>query len=121
VVALAKASSSHASSRQSSPAADDPDDEKAEKEDVEAGPEEEPAAKQADVNVEASQLLLDSVSETAAAADARFRVSCRRWVGGRRPRRAGEGERMLWHQRREVAVPAGESGRKMRLRLHWRG
>jgi hypothetical protein len=80
MVALAKASSSHARSRWSSPAADDPNDEKAEKEDVEAGPEEEPAVKQADVNVEASQLLLDSVSETAAAADARVRVSCRRWV-----------------------------------------
>jgi hypothetical protein len=54
MVALAKASSSHARSRRSSPAAYDPDDEKAEKEDVEAGPEEEPAVKQADVNVEAS-------------------------------------------------------------------
>jgi hypothetical protein len=41
-----------------------------------------------------------------------------RWVGGRRLRRAGEGGRMLRHQRREVAVSAGESSRKMRLRLH---
>lgn len=79
MVALAKASSSHARSRRSSPAANedavDPDDEKAEKEDVEAVPEE-LAVKMADVNVEASQLLLDSVSETAAAAAARVRVSC---------------------------------------------
>jgi hypothetical protein len=44
-----------------------------------------------------------------------------RWVGGRRPRRAGEGGRMPRHQRREVAAPAGESGRKMRSRLHRRG
>ena len=80
---IAKASSSHARSRRSSPAAvDDEDlvDEKAEKEeDVEEPAPEELAVKTADANVvePASQLLLDSVSETAdAAADARVRVSC---------------------------------------------
>ena len=78
MVALAKASSSHARSRRSSPATEeeavDPDDEKAKKDDVEAVPEE-LAVKEVDVDVEASQLLLDSVSETAAAAAARVRVS----------------------------------------------
>jgi len=78
MVALAKASSSHARSRRSSPATDEeavePDDEKGEKDDVEAVPEE-LAVKGADENVEASQLLMDSVSETAAAAAARVRVS----------------------------------------------
>jgi hypothetical protein len=44
-----------------------------------------------------------------------------RWVGGRRPRRVGEGGRTPRHQRREVAAPAGESGRKMRSRLRRRG
>lgn len=83
MVALANASSSHVRSRRSSPAADDEaldaEDEKAEKEDEDAVPDE-LAVKQADdAHVEASPLLLDSVSETAAAvaaaAEARVRVS----------------------------------------------
>jgi hypothetical protein len=82
MVALANASSSHVRSRRSSPAADDEavdaDEEKAEKEDEDAVPDE-LAVKQADdAHVEASPLLLDSVSETAAvatAAAARVRVS----------------------------------------------
>jgi hypothetical protein len=74
MVALANASSSHVRSRRSSPAADDEavdaDEEKGEKEDEEAVPDE-LAVKQADdAHVDASPLLLDSVSETAAVAAA---------------------------------------------------
>ena len=98
MVALANASSSHVRSHRFSPATDDEavdaDEEKAEKEDEDAVPDE-LAVKQADdAHVEASPLLLDSVSETAAAAVAAARV----WVPG-----SGE-------QASESAVPSPGAG-----------
>jgi len=100
MVALANASSSHVRSHRFSPATDDEavdaDEEKAEKEDEDAVPDE-LAVKQADdAHVEASPLLLDSVSETAAAAVAA--AAARVWVRG-----SGE-------QASESAVPSPGAG-----------